>query len=205
MFDGDLELTIEEEEKIQNPANIYSLIRTLQFIEWAYNFSHIDRDTYVNETNIILEQYKNAVNAYPEYEGIDNFVKHYKLSDCTYAINRIKEGNEYDLILMDIMMPNMQGDVALEKLKENPNFNIPTIALTADAIAGAKEKYLEEGFVDYIAKPFSKDQIKEKLDIVFHDIISQNYNLSTPKYDPNVDRFKDSPAYVIGGDNNESI
>ena len=93
MFDGDLELTIEEEEKIQNPANIYSLIRTLQFIEWAYNFSHIDRDTYVNETNIILEQYKNAVNAYPEYEGIDNFVKHYKLSDCTYAINRIKEGN----------------------------------------------------------------------------------------------------------------
>ena len=93
MFDGDLELTIEEEEKIQNPANIYSLIRTLQFIEWAYNFSHIDRETYVNETNIILEQYKNATNAYPEYEGLDNFVKHYKLSDCTYAINRIKEGN----------------------------------------------------------------------------------------------------------------
>ena len=93
MFDGDLELTIEEEEKIQNPANIYSLIRTLQFIEWSYNFSHIDRDTYVNETNIILEQYKNAVNAFPEYEGIDNFVKHYKLTDCTYAINRIKEGN----------------------------------------------------------------------------------------------------------------
>lgn len=125
--------------------------------------------------------------------------------DGVECINRIKEGNEYDLILMDIMMPNMQGDVALEKLKENPNFNIPTIALTADAIAGAKEKYLEEGFVDYIAKPFSKDQIKEKLDIVFHDIISQNDNLSTPKYDPNVDRFKDSPAYVIGGDNNENI
>ena len=93
MFDGELELTIEEEEKIQNPANIYSLIRTLQFIEWAYNFSHIDRETYVNETNIILEQYKNAVNAYPDYVGIDNFVKQYKLSDCTYAINRIKEGN----------------------------------------------------------------------------------------------------------------
>ena len=74
MFEGELELTIEEEEKIQNPANIYSLIRTLQFIEWAYNFSHIDRDTYIKETNIILEQYKNAVNAYPEYKGLDNFV-----------------------------------------------------------------------------------------------------------------------------------
>jgi hypothetical protein len=93
MFEGELELTIEEEEKIQNPANIYSLIRTLHFIETAYNFSHIDRDTYIKETNIILEQYKNAVNAYPEYKGLDNFVAEYKLQDCTYAINRIKEGN----------------------------------------------------------------------------------------------------------------
>ena len=93
MFEGDLELTIEEEEKIQNPANIYSLIRTLQFIEWAYNFSHIDRETYIRETNIILEQYKNAVNAYPEYEGLDSFVTKHKLQECTYAINRIKLGN----------------------------------------------------------------------------------------------------------------
>jgi len=96
MFDGELELTIEEEEKIQNPANIYSLIRTLQFIEWAYNFSHIDRESYTKETNIILEQYENAKNAYPEYEGLDIFVKHYKLEDCTYAINRIKEGRVKD-------------------------------------------------------------------------------------------------------------
>ena len=93
MLDGELELTIEEEEKIQNPSNIYSLIRTLQFIEWAYNFSHIDRESYTKETNIILEQYKNATNAYTDYEGLDDFVKHYKLEDCTYAINRIKEGN----------------------------------------------------------------------------------------------------------------
>ena len=92
MFDGELELTIEEEEKIQNPANIYSLIRTLQFIEWAYNFSHIDRESYTKEANIILEQYENAKNAYPDYEGLESFVKHYKLEDCTYAINRIREG-----------------------------------------------------------------------------------------------------------------
>ena len=64
-------------------------------------------------------------------------------------------------------MPNMSGETAIAKLKENPNFNIPTIALTADAVAGAREKYISEGFVEYIAKPFNKDQIKEKLDIVF--------------------------------------
>ena len=92
MFDGELELTIEEEEKIQNPANIYSLIKTLQFIEWAYNLGHIDRESYTKETNIILEQYENAKNAYQEYEGLEPFVKHYKLEDCTFAINRIREG-----------------------------------------------------------------------------------------------------------------
>ena len=95
-------------------------------------------------------------------------------------------------------MPNMSGDSALEKLKENPNFNIPTIALTADAIAGAKEKYLAEGFIDYIAKPFSKDQIKEKLDIAFKDDL-QKADDGSIKYDPRIDRFKDSPAYVLVG------
>jgi len=87
--------------------------------------------------------------------------------DGLECLKKVVKGDEYDLILMDIMMPNMSGETALEKLKENPNFNIPTIALTADAVTGSKEKYLAAGFVDYIAKPFSKDQIKEKLDKIF--------------------------------------
>ena len=80
-------------------------------------------------------------------------------------------------------MPNMSGETAIAKLKENPNFNIPTIALTADAVAGAREKYISEGFVEYIAKPFNKDQIKEKLDIVFKDSndISQSSNETETK------------------------
>ena len=56
----------------------------------------------------------------------------------------------------------------MAKLKENPNFKIPTIALTADAVAGAKEKYESLGFADYLAKPFSKAQVQEKLDDIFN-------------------------------------
>ena len=93
--------------------------------------------------------------------------------DGMECLDKVVNGDEYDLILMDIMMPNMSGETALAKLKENPNYKIPTIALTADAIAGAKEKYLSEGFIDYIAKPFSKDQIKEKLDLVFDAGVQQ--------------------------------
>ena len=87
--------------------------------------------------------------------------------DGEECLNKIKEGNKYDLILMDIMMPNMNGEVALSELKKIPDFNIPVIALTADAIAGSQEKYINDGFNDYIAKPFNKEQIKEKLSKIF--------------------------------------
>ena len=83
------------------------------------------------------------------------------------CLNKVKYGFEYDLILMDIMMPNMNGITCIEKLKEKPDFKIPVIALTADALAGSKEKYIEEGFVDYIPKPFTRDQIVEKLNDIF--------------------------------------
>ena len=85
------------------------------------------------------------------------------------CIDKISSGSKYDLILMDIMMPNMSGETTLKKLKEIDGFNIPVVALTADAMAGAQERYIEEGFIDYIAKPFSRDQIKEKLEVIFNN------------------------------------
>ena len=83
------------------------------------------------------------------------------------CIDKINAGAVYDVILMDIMMPGMSGETTLMQLKANPNFNLPVIALTADAVSGAREKYLSAGFNDYIAKPFNRDQIKEKLDLIF--------------------------------------
>ena len=79
------------------------------------------------------------------------------------CIDKIKAGNKYDLILMDIMMPGLSGVQTLEELKNDPNFKTPVLALTADAVQGSKERYLKAGFNDYLAKPFTKDQIKEKL------------------------------------------
>ena len=89
----------------------------------------------------------------------------YNGKDC---LEKIKSGNSYDLILMDIMMPEMSGETALSELKKIEGFHTPVIALTADAIAGSEEKYKHEGFIDYIAKPFTKDQIRVKLDNVLN-------------------------------------
>ena len=83
------------------------------------------------------------------------------------CIDKISEDNDYDLILMDIMMPVMSGEETLKKLNEIEGFNTPVIALTADAEAGSEDKYENEGFADYIAKPFSKIEMEEKLDKVF--------------------------------------
>lgn len=76
--------------------------------------------------------------------------------DC---IDKINNGEKYDLIFMDIMMPKMDGVTTLNKLKELTGFEIDTIALTADAIDGQKEKYLQDGFNDYLAKPIQKKEL----------------------------------------------
>lgn len=93
------------------------------------------------------------------------------------CLEKINSGEKYDLILMDIMMPEMSGETALAELKKQKDFNTPVIALTADAIAGAEEKYRQEGFIDYIAKPFTKDQIKIKLDKIFKKQEEQDQNI----------------------------
>ncbi len=118
------------------------------------------------------------------------------------CVNKIKEGNTYDIILMDIMMPVMSGETALKNLKEMEGFNTPIIALTADAIAGAEEKYKEEGFTSYIAKPFSKDQIKLKLDKVFEELENNKENNKKDNFkDKNVNKKLDKNTNNNNKDN----
>jgi hypothetical protein len=93
MFEGEYDLTFEEESQIEQPANIYSIVRTLDFIEWAYNTGHIDKESYMEHSNIILEQYKTCVDAYQDkFNGIDAFAQKYGLSEFKLGINRLKQG-----------------------------------------------------------------------------------------------------------------
>jgi len=78
------------------------------------------------------------------------------------CIDKVKE-SKYDIILMDIMMPKMGGVETLKKLKELSYFKTPVIALTADAIQGRSNKYLEVGFSAYLSKPIEKNELKKLL------------------------------------------
>ncbi len=76
------------------------------------------------------------------------------------CIEMIKSGITYDLIFMDIMMPNKNGVETLKELKEIKNFKVPVVALTADAMEGQKEEYLKEGFIDYLSKPIERTELE---------------------------------------------
>ena len=209
---------MSEKEIVSTSSKIFTNNSTINEIKMETPKTQSTMSTNYGTKKVLIVD-DNKLNIKVARRALDSF--NFEIDECydgQECLNKITIGNEYDLVLMDIMMPNMNGEMALQKLKENPSYKIPTIALTADAIAGAKEKYVSEGFIDYIAKPFSKDQIKEKLDIVFKDSngTSQGSNetetkiekpteaqTGTPKYAPNVDRFKDVPAYVVGSDDNK--
>ena len=67
---------------------------------------------------------------------------------------------EYDLVLMDLRMPKMDGVETLEKIKEEyPSFDTPVVVLTADIMNDVKEKMIERGFADFLAKPISSEKL----------------------------------------------
>ena len=79
------------------------------------------------------------------------------------ALMRVQE-NHYDLILLDHRMPHMDGIETLQIMVEK-NFlgSVPVIALTANAVSGAREMYIQNGFQDYLSKPISGDTLEEML------------------------------------------
>ena len=106
----------------------------------------------------------NKLNIKVACRALKNF--NFDIDECydgLQCLNKIKDGNNYDLIFMDIMMPKMSGEECIRELKKINSFNTPVIALTADAVSGVKEKYIKIGFIDYISKPFTKEQIKDKI------------------------------------------
>lgn len=87
-------------------------------------------------------------------------------ADGSLAIPMV-EKNEYEVVLMDIQMPNMDGyeaTQAIRNLQDPTKRQIPIIAMTANAMDGDREKCLDAGMDDYVSKPFTQEQLRTVLE-----------------------------------------
>lgn len=125
--------------------------------------------------------------------------------ECLELIKR----KTYHLICMDHMMPVMDGVQtlhAIRALEGNPSRDIPVIALTANAVAGARELYLKEGFQDYLTKPIDADKFENMLieylpsNVVYltnNRNISNEYEQTQEEGDGEFD-IRESQLYLMG-------
>jgi signal transduction histidine kinase/FixJ family two-component response regulator len=93
------------------------------------------------------------------------------------ALDAVRQ-HDYDLVLMDIHMPSMDGIEATHKIRElaPPKGRIPIIALTADAVAGVREQYLAAGMDDFLSKPFKRAELL--------DVVERRVDALTPQAEP---------------------
>ena len=127
----------------------------------------------------------NPVNLKVTFKTLSRFNATVDLCDSGFAcMAKITSGEKYDVILMDDMMPKMSGVETLKKLKAMNSFNTPVFALTANAITGMREKYLKEGFDDYLSKPIEKDAVIRALSNILKPEVS---SLATAEEDVVVD------------------
>ncbi|MFV8326351.1 response regulator [Flavobacterium sp. ZS1P14] len=119
-----------------------------------------------NELNQLL-----AIKIFEKWEKVIDIANNGKI-----AIDKI-EKNEYDIILMDIQMPEMDGNEVTRYIRTNmgSKSNIPIIALTAHATLVEEKRSLESGMNDYLSKPFDFNVLLEKL---HHNLMNANNNKS---------------------------
>ena len=97
---------------------------------------------------------------------------------------RLAADNKYDLIFLDHMMPDMDGIETLHNLKkmqDSPNLHTPVIALTANAVTGAKEMYLSEGFDGFLSKPVVSDKLEQALRKILPQELVQEVKQTLPQ------------------------
>jgi len=85
------------------------------------------------------------------------------------AIDLVDSTPDLAIVLMDIMMPEMDGYQTMQVIRANPDFGrLPIIALTAKAMKGDREKCLDAGASDYLAKPVNTEQLLSALRMWLH-------------------------------------
>ncbi|PMD99234.1 hybrid sensor histidine kinase/response regulator [Siphonobacter sp. BAB-5405] len=143
----------------------------------------------VNTTQRILVVEDNLMNR--KYVGglLDKWNLPYKIVTDGQEAIRIIEHENFDLILMDIQMPFLDGyeTTLMIRSTQNINQNIPIVALTASAMQEQKEQALKVGMTDFLAKPFTPKQLLEKISMYLSPSDTQEMEEQKWQYHPELD------------------
>ena len=123
------------------------------------------------------------------------------------CIEELKK-NAFDLVLLDQMMPGMSGTQTLNRIREEKLAeDTPIIALTADAIVGARDNYLKEGFKDYLSKPVMYEELEEILKKYLKPelILTQEQLDAEAKKKEQEDGEKDRPLVLVISESSEML
>ena len=151
----ELEQKIIDNRSIEETTNVDARNNNLEKVDCSNYRALIVDDNLLNlkVAKRIIEEYKFKVDTVTSG------------NDCIY---KIKIGEEYDIIFMDHMMPDLDGIETLHVLKKLDGYKLPPIiAVTANAISGMKDKYLSEGFDDYLSKPINRNELNRIINRFF--------------------------------------
>jgi len=131
----------------------------------------------LNQLNNILQNKKVLIvdddvrNIYSLTKALETFKMNVITAfDGKEALKILEEHADTDVVLLDMMMPNMDGYETAEKIRANPRFiALPLIAVTAKAMTGDREKCIKAGASDYITKPVDVDQLLSLLRVWLYD------------------------------------
>lgn len=127
-------------------------------------YSHSIQKSLENLEILLAED--NAINRLVAVSSLEKLGANVDIAvDGAEAIKLASQKN-YDLVLMDCLMPNVDGFQALSEIKSKIDANLPIVALTANAMKGDKERCLAAGFNQYLSKPFTLDDLKSLKNLV---------------------------------------
>ena len=185
----ELKLVLKNYLKVNNsPTNLKTNEGTIQLVlninsipDSQEKNNQIEMKDYSNKKVLIVDDNKLNISVARTFLKPYNFIIEAVLSG-NECIEKINQGIKYDLIFMDSMMPGMDGTETLNRLNQIPNFNTKVIALTADAVEGAKERFLQAGFNSYISKPINKKLLDEEINrLIGNDSIKSDNSKEFPK------------------------
>ena len=159
LFGGELKL---ESEKGRGAHFFFELTFEKTNEERVSRFSSVELDIDLSGKNVLVVD-DNEVNRKIAFNVISQKgAKVVRAENGAEAVKATKE-RMFDVILMDIQMPVMGGDEATAIIKSDIDFNGKIIALTANAIEGERERYIQMGFDDYLSKPFNPSDLYAKI------------------------------------------